>query len=480
LIADPQTVSTQRNGVLRTCVALPDVQGERMALHSLRMAPLLGCAASSLLTALAAPAAAQESPPAPSGGDAMLQRLEESVRDQAARLDEQSRELERQRQKLAEQQAVLKQQLAQIARLKGDTSPEAAAPISADPLPEESFGVLRAGQAPPPSNPIEITNISSSPRPEKPVGEAPPPVRPPPTLEALPDNVGVLTPASKLVIEPSFEYANFSTNRLVFRGVEIITGVQIGLIEASDVDRNTLIGTLAARVGVTDRIEFELRAPYVYRNDEIFTLAQRDNQITRTIHLEGHDVGDVEVTGRYQLTSGRDGTPVWIANLRYKTNTGKSPFEVGRDANGIATELPTGSGFWAIEPGVTFLMPSDPAVLFANLGYLCHAADEVNRTVNGVFIGEVDPGDSINASLGFGFAVNQRFSFSMGYRHNYIFQTESELGATRQSSDDFHAGALQFGLSYRLNNRTSLNANFDFGVTEDAPDVRIVFRVPLS
>jgi GAF domain-containing protein len=313
------------------------------------------------------------------------------------------------------------------------------------------------------------------------VGEPPPPpTRPPQLLEALPDNVGVLTPAATLVIEPSFEYVNFSTNRLVFRCDEIITGVQIGLIEASDVDRNTLIGTLAARMGVTNRLEFELRAPYVYRNDEIFTLAQRDNTITRSTQLEGHDMGDIEVSGRYQLTSGRNRAPVWIANLRYKSNTGKGPFEVGRDEDGIANELPTGSGFWGIEPGVTFLMPSDPAVLFANLGYFYHAPDEVNRTINGVFVGEVDPGDSINASLGFGFAVNERFSFSMGYRHNYIFQTESELGATHQSSDEFHAGALQLGLSYRLNNKTSLNANFDFGVTEDAPDVRVVFRLPLS
>jgi hypothetical protein len=469
-----------------------------MKLHSVGMVRrlLLGCASGSILMAL--PAMAQEAtPPVQESGNATLQRLEEAVREQAARIEEQSRELERQRQELTEQQGALKEQLAEIARLKGDapaTAPQStplalSPPLEVARLPEDSFAALRAGQtppgtaAPPVPNPSEISNVPNTyiPPPGKPVGEPPPPVqRPPPQLEALPDNVGVLTPASMLVIEPSFEYANFSTNRLVFRGVEIITGVQIGLIEASDVDRNTLIGTLAARVGVTDRLEFELRAPYFYRNDEIFTLSQRDTTITRTTQLEGHDMGDIEVSGRYQLTSGRNGSPIWIANLRYKSNTGKGPFEVGRDEFGIASELPTGSGFWGIEPGVTFLLPSDPAVLFANVGYLYHAPDEVNRTINGVFIGEVDPGDSINASLGFGFAVNQRFSFSMGYRHNYIFQTQSELGATRQSSDEFHAGALQFGLSYRLGGRTSLNANFDFGVTEDAPDVRIVFRVPLS
>ena len=160
--------------------------------------------------------------------------------------------------------------------------------------------------------------------PARPVGE-PPPAQLPPQLQALPDNVGVLTPFGQIIFEPSFEYANFSTNRLVFRGVEIITGVQIGLIEASDVDRNSLVGTLAARVGLTDRLELELRAPYFYRNDEITTLAQRDQTITRTTQLEGHDLGDMEITGRYQLTSGRNGSPVWIANLRYKSSTGKGP-----------------------------------------------------------------------------------------------------------------------------------------------------------
>lgn len=438
---------------------------------------LLGCASGALLTGLPAVAQRAETPVQESG-EAKLQRLEDSVREQADRIEEQSRELDRQRQELADQQAALKEQLAEIARLRGETA-STAEPSQEARLPEASYAVLRAGQAPPGT----VTNVPDTlvAPPAKPVGEPPPPSRtPPPQLEALPDNVGVLTPASTLVIEPSFEYANFSTNRLVFRGVEIITGVQIGLIEASDVDRNTLIATLAGRLGITNRLEVELRAPYFYRNDEILTLAQRDNTITRSTKLEGHDIGDIEIAGRYQLTSGRNGSPIWIANLRYKTNTGKSPFEVGRDEFGIANELPTGSGFWGIEPGLTFLLPSDPSVIFANIGYLYHAPDKVNRRINGVFIGEVDPGDSINASLGFGFAVNQRFSFSLGYRHNYIFQTESELGETRQSSDDFHAGALQLGMSYRLNNKTSLNANFDFGVTEDAPDVRVVFRVPFG
>ncbi|MNR33048.1 hypothetical protein D3C85_1506900 [compost metagenome] len=48
-----------------------------------------------------------------------------------------------------------------------------------------------------------------------------------------------------------------------------------------------------------------------------------------------------------------------------------------------------------------------------------------------------------------------------------------------EKSKSLQVGALTFGLSYRVTNRFSLNGNFEFGVTEDAPDMRFVLRVPL-
>ncbi|RYG37279.1 MAG: transporter, partial [Burkholderiales bacterium] len=290
----------------------------------------------------------------------------------------------------------------------------------------------------------------------------------------------VLTPPGKFVFDPSIEYSNTSGNRLVFRGVEIVTGVQVGVIEASDVDRNSVIGTLAGRIGITDRLEVEARLPYIYRHDELTTLAQRDETMTRTTELEIANVGDVELAARYQMTEGRNGWPIMVGNLRYKSNTGKGPYDIPRDEFGVATKLPTGSGFWGLEPSLTFLLPSDPAVLFANIGYLYHASDKINKDINGVRIGEVDPGDSINASLGFGFAVNQNFSFSLGYRHSYITPTKTQFNGLWEESDDLQAGSVQMGLSYRFNERNTVNTSFEFGVTEDAPDARIVFRMPFS
>ncbi|RYG35941.1 MAG: transporter [Burkholderiales bacterium] len=466
---------------------------------------LLGCASGSIL-AWAAPALAQQAAKAPveDANAATLDRLEQSVHDQAARIEAQQKELQRQTLALAEQRAELSRQIADIQVLRGNhtntqiamgTAPAARVIITpsqesdairlsnADmvqlaeaPIGRDAFATLRAGQSP-----SAQPAAAPAAQPQQTVGAQPPESgEPAPQMAALPESIGVLTPPGTIIFDPSLEYSNTSGNRLVFRGVEIVTGVQIGVIEASDTDRDSVTATLAARMGITNRLEIEARVPYLYRHDEITTLAQRDETITRTTSLEGANIGDIELAARYQMTDGHNGWPIMVGNLRYKSNTGKGPFDIARDEFGIATKLPTGSGFWGVEPSLTLLMPSDPAVLFATLGYLYHAPDTIDKEINGVTIGEVDPGDSINASLGFGFAVNPNFSFSLGYRHSYIKPTRTQLNGLWQESDDLQAGSIQMGLSYRFNERNTVNTSFEFGITEDAPDARIVFRMPFS
>jgi hypothetical protein len=398
-----------------------------------------------------------------------LRRLHEAVAQQQEQINAQQRILDEQRalidRLLREQERDLP-----VGRVANRREPERALPVA-------DMADMRAADANAGTAPMLLAQDSAAEAGQ--VGE-PPPERDPvlPERAAMPENASVLTPRGRFAFEPSFEYVNASTNRLVFRGIEIVVGLQIGVIEASDVDRDTLVGAGTLRYGLLDRLELELRAPFLYRHDRVLTLAQRDEQIIREIDIEGSGVGDIEAAVRYQFNSGRDGGPIYIGNLRYKSTTGTSPFEIDRDEFGILEELPTGSGFWGLEPSLTVLMPSDPVVLYGTLSYFYHAPDDIDREIGDVLIGEVDPGDSIGASVGFGFALNDRFSFSLGYKHNYIYETTTEFADTTQRSEPLQVGSLLLGMSYRLNDRATASMNFEFGATADAPNARMVFRVP--
>jgi hypothetical protein len=242
-----------------------------------------------------------------------------------------------------------------------------------------------------------------------------------------------------------------------------------------------VIGSLAARYGLTDRLEIEARIPYVYRHDRITTVAAADQALTRTIELDANDIGDVEVSGRYQLNSGNDGWPIFVAGLRVKSDTGVGPYDVEFDKFAVAQGLATGSGFWATELGVTMLYPSDPAVIYGGLSYLHSFGGGINKQISeNLTVGNVDPGDGLSASIGFGLALNPKFSVSFGYSHHYIFPTDTELNGVTQSSNSLSIGALQMSLSYRLNQRFTLINSFEFGVTSDAPDMRLTVRVPYT
>jgi hypothetical protein len=322
---------------------------------------------------------------------------------------------------------------------------------------------------------------ASAPAPGEPVGEAPaePSNEEEAAVRAIPREQGVLTPAKMLVFEADYEYDHGSSNRLVFRGIELVPGIQLGLIEASDADRDAIITTPSLRYGVTSRLELDARLPYLYRNDNISVLEQRDQQIVRGVHLIDHGLGDAEATIRYELNPARPLKPIWIASLRVKSRTGRGPFEVPYDQFGVAKGLATGSGFWGVEPGFNFLLPSDPIVLYGGLSYFHQFARKIDRMIGDTPVGRVKPGGAIGANIGFGFALNPRFSYSMGFSDTFIAPTESEIGDTIQHSARLQAAQLQFGMSYRFTEKQSVNLGFDFGVTKDAPDLSVILRLPI-
>ena len=207
----------------------------------------------------------------------------------------------------------------------------------------------------------------------------------------------------------------------------------------------------------------------------------------------GRAIGDIELAARYQINDGGADRPYYIGSLRYKARNGRDPFEVvtdcvvtcgdGTSGTGLPVELPTGSGFQSLQPGITFLYPSDPAVFFGSLSYL-HNFKRSNlsrRLLGGTreSIGTLDPGDVFGFNFGMGLALNERASFSLGYDHSSLSRTRQN-GVVVPGSVRIQLGTLLLGFSFRLNDKRSVNLALGAGMTRDTPDVTLTAKFPMS
>ena len=319
--------------------------------------------------------------------------------------------------------------------------------------------------------------------------------RRPPAVAPLFEQPGVLTPKGKLVLEPSLQFGYSSSNRVALVGYTIIPALLIGLVDVREIKRNTLAGALALRYGLTRRIELEAKFPYVYRSDstvsrEVFT----GTAVERVFDTSGRSMGDAELALRYQLNEGAADKPYYVGALRLKTRTGRDPFTVITDCTrrcvgdnatgtGLPLTLPTGSGFTAIQPSLTWLFPSDPVVLFGSVSYLHNfKRTGVSRTVlNGEkeFLGDVAPGGVIGFNAGMGLALNEKATLSLGYDHSSIARTRQD-GVPVPGAVRTQLGSLLVGVSYRLNDKRSINVAVGAGLTRDTPDVSLTLRLPLN
>ncbi|MBB3219379.1 acetate kinase [Pseudoduganella umbonata] len=327
------------------------------------------------------------------------------------------------------------------------------------------------------------------------VGQPPARDMRPPEVAPLFEAPGVLTARGRTVLEPSFQFGYSSSNRVALVGYTIIPALLIGLIDVREVKRNTFTAALAARRGLTNRTEVEVRVPYVYRSDstvsrELFT----GTAVERVFDTSGRALGDIELSLRHQLNDGGVDKPYYVAGLRVKTRTGRDPFEVVTDCTrrcvgenatgtGLPLGLPTGSGFYGVQPSITWLFPSDPAIFFGSISYLHNVKRNgvSRRVLNGETepLGSVKPGAVIGFNFGIGVALNEKASLSLGYDHSSMGRTRQN-GVNVPGSVRTQLGTLLMGFSYRLNDRRTVNVTVGAGLTRDTPDVSLSVRVPLG
>ncbi len=294
------------------------------------------------------------------------------------------------------------------------------------------------------------------------------------------DQPGVLTPKGHFVFEPSLQYSYYSTNQVSIVGYSIIPALVIGEINVSNVNSSILIGTATGRYGVTNRLEVEADIPYVVRSDSTLTRPLTGTGNNDVFGAHGHSLGDIQFAARYQLNDGGEEKPYYIGTLRVKTATGIGPFDVNIDpTTNLETTTPTGSGFYMIEPGMTVIYPSDPAVFFGSLNYMWNIKRNIDRTVGTTYFGTVDPGDAVEFNFGMGFALNEKAALSLGYDH-IVVGRDMVNGSVAPLSQVTQMATLLLGYSYRISPKTTINLSLGAGLTQATPGVQLTLRVPMD
>lgn len=398
-----------------------------------------------------------------------------------AKIQAQGEQLDAWRKRIADQQQQLQAMMQQLAQQEAD------------------YQSLRkaVGMTPKPAAPPPVAVVVTAPPPARasqPVGRAPETSERPPEVAPIFDQPGVLTARGRSIVEPSYQFGYSSTDRVSLVGYTVIPAILIGLIDVRQVKTTSQTAAIAWRYGITNRLEVEMRVPYVSQHTdtisrEIFTGTAQD----RAFGADGKGIGDIEATVRYQINDGGADKPYYIGWLRMKSRTGRDPFEVTTDCvtrcvenatgTGLPLTLPTGSGFYAVQPGLTWLFPSDPIVLFGNVSYLYNVTrNNVSRNVllaGKQQLGDIHAGNIVDVSIGMGLALNEKMSMSLGYDQALVGPT-TQNGKRIPGSVRTVLGTLLIGGSYRFNDKRTLNVTLGVGVTRDTPDTNLTVRVPFA
>jgi hypothetical protein len=350
-----------------------------------------------------------------------------------------------------------------------------APPAAAQPAPQ---GGAAASAAPPAAG--ESAPISGPSAEEQQTRQV---VQTAPTLSTI---GGVLTPKGEIVIDPSIEYDYWAQNQLGVNGFQIIPGITFGNVIATRFEQNITTAAVTVRGGVTDRLELNAKFPYVYNagstNDLIPSGATAQ---LRSVSANGVDFGDIQFGASYQFNSGENDWPIFVGNFLFKTVTGISPFEVpiitsqSDPLAGTPRELATGTGFYALTPSLTVLLPTAPGVLFANLQLQHNLArtQPVQNPAGGPATPvSLQPGEAPAITFGIGFALNDRAALTLSYQQTHVF-TAYENGRAIPGSP-YSYGTFNFGLGYQISQSTRLNFSVGIGAGPNTPAAKVLLELP--
>lgn len=302
----------------------------------------------------------------------------------------------------------------------------------------------------------------------------------------------------KLTIENGVSYAWYDRRELTLNGFLALDAIFLGNIALQDVKSNILTYTLAARYGVSPRLTLNMEVPYLARSTSYI---QGGAGGAATSLLEetttGTGVGDITLSANYKLFTETDRRPDTVLTFGVIAPTGRNPYGISwtapgtngqtSDSNGhfaVPDQQPTGNGVWQTSLGISAVKTMDPAIVFANLGYthtFPRSFPDINTDPQTTTPGSVNLGDSYSFGAGVAFAFNERTSLSMSFsdKINGKAALRSQGGQwVKVVGSDANAATFNFGVTYALSKHTTLVTLLGIGLTPDAPNYMLTFKIP--
>jgi hypothetical protein len=281
---------------------------------------------------------------------------------------------------------------------------------------------------------------------------------------------GLLLPSGTLEIDNTTSYFSASSDHLSINGFALLPVLVVGDIASKRVREDFLLPSFTARLGLPHRFQMDFLVPYGY--ESIRSVDALNVQTSAT----SFGLGDISAGIYKQLTTERGRVPDMLANVRFKSTTGKDSFSL------TSSEVALGTGFNAIQGNWTVAKSSDPVVFFGNLSYTANLP--ANHTVpandptnpDAKTIGHFNPGSAIGFQLGSILALNPEVSMTVGWDQRFTRSTQ--LNGVDIPASYLVEGTLRLGTSYVYAPGKIVDLSFGVGLTPDTPNLQFSVGVP--
>jgi len=219
-----------------------------------------------------------------------------------------------------------------------------------------------------------------------------------------------------------------------------------------DVADHTISNSFSASYGLKDNLTAGVSIPFVYKYHKVGTVDSLDTT----------DFGDLHLSWRFQPVKSGTDLPTIILNGSFGIPVGRNPYEIQ-----VGEELSTSSGIYKANFGASISQVSDPVVAFGSLSISYpFATQSINQKRDEGTLDEVDPGMSLGASIGLGYALSYKLNINLGFSYSYSFETTYKYKDAPDATSGTSTGAsLSIGTGYKLSRDQNLNFSIGIPIT---------------